>query len=145
MSTALKGNLRHARLILPDSTWIWLNISTWIKYPRNFSQDTIQISLDGEAYIEGKRDSLHPYFISLLPIRTSSVEHQKQLPPTANRQLPTKLVIEASTAHFDVTSYSDSLTTLITAITGNIFIRMDSICGKTQFSTFSFLQVSRLK
>jgi hypothetical protein len=136
VATAHKGNLRHARLILPDSTWIWLNISTWIKYPRNFSQDTIHISLDGEAYIEGKRDSLHPYIISLLPIRPPLVEGQRQLPSTANpafsgpsRQLPTKLVIEASTAHFDVISYSDSLTTLITAITGNILINIDSTAG----------------
>jgi transmembrane sensor len=130
VATAHKGNLRHARLILADSTWIWLNISTWIKYPRNFSQDTIHIILDGEAYIEGKRDSLHPYIISILPIRPSLIEGQRQLPPTANRQLPTKLMIEASTAHFDVKSYSDSLTTSITAMTGNIFIRMESTAGK---------------
>ena len=45
VSTALKGNLRHARLILPDSTRIWMNISTWIKYPRNFSQDWQYISV----------------------------------------------------------------------------------------------------
>ena len=83
VATARKGNLRHVRLILPDSTWIWMNISTWIKYPRNFSQDTIHISLDGEAYIEGKRDSLHPYIISMLPIRPSSRIKQES-PSTVN-------------------------------------------------------------
>ncbi len=132
VATAHKGNLRHARLILPDSTWIWLNVSTWIKYPRNFSQDTIQISLDGEAYIEGKRDSLHPYIISLLRIRLSEVESTNRQPSTVNHQPSAKVIIEASTAHFDVISYSDSLTTLITAITGNILIRMDSTAGQSR-------------
>ena len=130
VSTALKGNLRQVRLILPDSTWIWMNISTWIKYPRNFSQDTIHIGLDGEAYIEGKRDSLHPYIISLMRIRPSKVESINGQPSTVNRQPSTNIIVEASTAHFDVISYSDSLTTLITAITGNILIGMDSTAGK---------------
>ncbi len=104
------------RLILPDSTWIWVNSGTTIKYPVNFSQDSIHINVVGEAYIEGKRDSLHPYVI--------------YTPLTAKRQPPTNVVIEASTAHFDVKVYSDSSSMLITAITGNLYIRMDSTAGK---------------
>ena len=104
------------RLILPDSTWIWVNSGTSIKYPVNFSQDSIHINIVGEAYIEGKRDSLHPYVI--------------YTPLTAKRQPPTNVVIEASTAHFDVKVYSDSSAMLITAITGNLYIRMDSTAGK---------------
>ena len=104
------------RLILPDSTWIWVNSGTTIKYPVNFSQDSIHINVVGEAYIEGKRDSLHPYIITL--------------PLTVNRQPSTNVTVKASSAHFDVKVYSDSSAILITAITGNIFIRMDSTAGQ---------------
>ncbi len=104
------------RLILPDSTWIWVNSGTTIKYPVNFSQDSIHINVVGEAYVEGKRDSLHPYIITL--------------PSTVNHQPSTKVIVKASTAHFDVKVYSDSSAMLITAITGNLYIRMDSTAGK---------------
>jgi hypothetical protein len=121
VSSAKKGIFSHFRLILPDSTWIWVNTSTWIKYPRNFSQDTIHISVDGETYFEGKRDSLHPYIISILPIRPLP-ENSTQPKPISHN----KIVIEASTAHFDVNAYSDSSSMRITAITGNLSIVMDT-------------------
>ena len=104
------------RLVLPDSTWIWVNSGTTIKYPVNFLQDSIHINVVGEAYIEGKRDSLHPYIITL--------------PSTVNHQPSTNVIVKASTAHFDVKVYSDSSAMLITAITGNLYIRMDSTAGK---------------
>ena len=64
-------------------------------------------------------------------IRPSKVESINGQPSTVNRQPSTNIIVrEASTAHFDVISYSDSLTTLITAITGNILIGMDSTAGK---------------
>jgi hypothetical protein len=126
VSTAKKGNLNQVRLILPDSTWIWLNRSTWIKYPVNFEQDSIHIALDGEGYFEGIRDSLHPYIISLLTLRPSDDDISNRKLSTVNRQPSTRIVIAASTAHFDVNAYSDSSAMVITAIIGNIFIRMDS-------------------
>jgi transmembrane sensor len=39
-------------LNLPDGTLIWLNEKTTIEFPANFSQDSLKISLVGEAYFE---------------------------------------------------------------------------------------------
>jgi hypothetical protein len=126
VATAKKGNLQQVRLILPDSTWIWLNRSTWIKYPVNFLQDSIHIVLDGEGYFEGIRDSLHPYIISLMTLRPADDNISRQKPSTVNRQPSTNIIVTAATAHFDINAYSDSSAIMITAITGSIRIRIDS-------------------
>jgi transmembrane sensor len=112
------GDQRHFRLILPDSTWIWVHPNTRIKYPVNFSQDSIHVTVLGKAYFEVNRDSLHPYII----IQPSIVNHL----PSAT------LSIEAVSAHFDIEAYPDSSAMRITAITGNLFIRVDSVAGKKQ-------------
>ncbi len=36
----------------PDSTLIWLNSDSRIKYPAHFANDTVRISIAGEAFIE---------------------------------------------------------------------------------------------
>jgi hypothetical protein len=110
------GDQRHFRLILPDGTWIWVHPNTRIKYPVNFSQDSIHVTVLGKAYFEVNRDSLHPYII----IQPSIVSHL----PSAT------LMIEAVSAHFDVEAYPDSSAMRITVITGKLFIRVDSVAGK---------------
>ena len=41
----------------PDSTVIWLNSSSKIKYPAHFAKDTVRISVEGEAFIEKPANS----------------------------------------------------------------------------------------
>jgi ferric-dicitrate binding protein FerR (iron transport regulator) len=84
----------------------------------NFSQDSIHVTVLGKAYFEVNRDSLHPYII----IQPSIVNHL----PSAT------FMIEAVSAHFDVEAYPDSSAMRITAITGNLFIRVDSVGGKKE-------------
>ncbi len=112
------GDQRHFRLILPDSTWIWVHPNTRIKYPVNFSQDSIRVTVLGKAYFEVNQDSLHPYIISQ--------------PATVNHLPSATLFIEAISAHFDVEASPDSSAIRITVITGNLFIRVDSVVGKPQ-------------
>ena len=112
------GDQRHFRLILPDSTWIWVHPNTRIKYPVNFSQDSIHVTVLGKAYFEVNRDSLHPYIIIQ--------------PSTVNHLASATLIVEAISAHFDVEAYPDSSAMRITVITGNLFIRVDSTAGKPQ-------------
>ena len=112
------GDQRRFRLIFTDGTWVWVHSNTRIKYPINFSQDTIRVTVLGEAYFEVNKDSLHPYIINQ--------------PSTANSQPPTRISITAYSAHFDVNAYPDSSAMLITVITGNLSMRMDSVAGKPQ-------------
>jgi ferric-dicitrate binding protein FerR (iron transport regulator) len=46
------GKMGQFCLNLPDGTLVWLNEKTTIEFPANFSQDSLKISLAGEAYFE---------------------------------------------------------------------------------------------
>ncbi len=55
------GDTRH--LLLPDSSEIWINAGTHIRYPKNFSQTERVIHLDGEAYFSVKKDEAKPFIV----------------------------------------------------------------------------------
>jgi transmembrane sensor len=48
---------------LPDSTKIWLNSGSILHYPATFSGKERKIWLEGEAYLEVKTDTLHPFVV----------------------------------------------------------------------------------
>ena len=50
-------------LILPDSTHVWLNAQSRIVYPERFEGKERKIFMDGEAFFEVKKDSLHPFVV----------------------------------------------------------------------------------
>lgn len=51
------------KLILPDSTVVFLNSGSYLKYPSKFFGQTREISLKGEAYFEVKKDAEHPFIV----------------------------------------------------------------------------------
>lgn len=55
------GENKH--LFLPDSSEIWLNAGTTIKYPKEFTGDERNIYLDGEAYFSVKRNEQKPFVV----------------------------------------------------------------------------------
>jgi transmembrane sensor len=121
-------------LKLPDGTMIWLNAQTSIKYPANFSQDTIYMSLEGEAYFEITKEKAHHYIISLpstVNRQRSTVNHQLS---TVNRQLSTNngLLIESSGGHFNVTAYPDDSVFFATMLNGTAQVRHDPVDNKSQ-------------
>lgn len=52
-----------AKIMLPDSSWVWLNSDSKIVYPDRFIGDLREIEFSGEAFFDIKRDSLHPLII----------------------------------------------------------------------------------
>ena len=55
----------HFSIQFPDGTRLWLNAQSSVRYPVNFNQDSIHLIINGEAYIEVARTSVHPLIISL--------------------------------------------------------------------------------
>lgn len=51
------------QLILNDDTKVWLNSDTHLHYPTAFTQDVRKVMLEGEAYFEVAKDSLHPFIV----------------------------------------------------------------------------------
>ncbi len=51
------------QIVLPDGTKIWLNASTTMRIPSNFSSQSRMVELTGEAYFEVKKDPSHPFLV----------------------------------------------------------------------------------
>lgn len=52
------------KILLPDSTVVWLNAGSTFKYPENFSGSTREVYLNGEGYFEVKKDAGHPFIVT---------------------------------------------------------------------------------
>lgn len=55
------GEEKH--LFLPDSSEIWINAGSIIKYPKEFKGDKRIVELDGEAYFSVQRDEAKPFIV----------------------------------------------------------------------------------
>lgn len=51
------------RLLLPDSSEIWLNAGSTITYPETFAEDKRLVTLDGEAYFIVSKDTTKPFIV----------------------------------------------------------------------------------
>lgn len=52
------------KITLPDGTTIWLNSATTLRFPLSFTENTREIYLNGEAYLEVAK-STHPFIVHL--------------------------------------------------------------------------------
>lgn len=64
-----KGEKRQ--LALADGSTVWLNAESTIKYPKDFSGDTREIYLDGEAYFDVERNPSKPFKVNTGGITTT--------------------------------------------------------------------------
>ncbi len=57
---------QRVNLLLPDGTDVWLNAGTTMRYPVSFMEGKREITLDGEAYFDVKRDEECPFVYILM-------------------------------------------------------------------------------
>ena len=50
--------------LLPDSSHVWLNSGSVLKYPNHFASDYRQVQITGEAFFDVAKDSLHPFLVN---------------------------------------------------------------------------------
>lgn len=53
------------RVQLPDSSTVWLNAESSLRYPSRFTEKNRIVHLSGEGYFEVQSDKEHPFFVSL--------------------------------------------------------------------------------
>ena len=58
-----RGN--RMKVVLPDSTSIWLNNETKLKYASNFSSTNREVELSGEGYFDVHHDAKHPFVVKV--------------------------------------------------------------------------------
>jgi ferric-dicitrate binding protein FerR (iron transport regulator) len=63
MNHLLTGTDGKGRYFLPDSSIVWLNASSVLKYPAAFTGGKRKVYLEGEALFEVKKDKKHPFFV----------------------------------------------------------------------------------
>lgn len=56
------GENKH--LFLPDSSEIWINAGSTIKYPKQFKGNRRVVELDGEVYFSVRRDNSKPFVVN---------------------------------------------------------------------------------
>ena len=54
---------QRVQLVLADGTKVWLNSKTTFPYPATFSDKNREVTLNGEAYFEVKKDAEHPFLV----------------------------------------------------------------------------------
>ncbi len=55
---------QRTQIILPDSSKVWLNSNTTIKYPSTFNQKDRSIYIDGEAYFDVTHNESKPFIVN---------------------------------------------------------------------------------
>ena len=51
-------------IILEDSTEVWLNAESSLKYPEHFTADCREVEITGEAYFKVAKDSKRPFYVN---------------------------------------------------------------------------------
>jgi len=90
-------------LVLADGTKVWLNASSAIKYPVNFSSDVRKVYLTGEAYFEVTHDSSRPFIVST-----------------------DKMEVEVLGTSFDVMAYPTEKTVETTLVHGKVHVKTEN-------------------
>ena len=86
---------------LPDSSKVWLNAGSSIKYPLHFDGEERHIALNGEAYFEVKSDKKNPFIV-----------HTKQIE------------IRATGTAFNVEAYQKDSMTAVTLVKGIVDVKI---------------------
>lgn len=90
-------------VILSDSTKVWINSDTKLKYPVQFLADERRVELEGEAYFEVKEDPSRPF-----------------------RVISSGQVVEVLGTKFNISSYKEDPDIFTTLIEGKVKIASES-------------------
>lgn len=83
------GEKEH--LLLPDSTEVWLNAGSLLRYPRRFADARRQVYLDGEAYFSVRKDAARPFRVetSRLSVKVLGTKFNVKAYPDEERIITT--------------------------------------------------------
>ena len=64
---APEGN--KTRIVLPDSTHVWLNSGSELKYPSDFNAENRQVYMKGECFFDVFKNPKHPFVVDCSKLR----------------------------------------------------------------------------
>lgn len=95
---------KEYQVILPDSTRVWLNADSRLRFPLAFGEKERRVFLEGEAYFDVKKAKDCPFIVE-----TDRID------------------VEVLGTRFDVKAYSDEETVYTTLLTGSVRIVADGL------------------
>ena len=63
MNTLMVPKGRHSSVILSDGTKVWVNSGSILRFPEQFDKDKRTIYVEGEIYLEVKKDASRPFYV----------------------------------------------------------------------------------
>jgi len=74
---------KQGQVLLPDSSRVWLNAHSTLRYPANFAKDKREVALTGEAYFNVKQDKTKPFVVSTrhIDIRVTGTQFDVKASP----------------------------------------------------------------
>lgn len=91
-------------ILLPDSSKVWLNSGSSLKYPVSFTTKERKVFLQGEAFFEVQSDKQHPFIVS--------VENG--------------INVTATGTAFDVEAYKSDSIVAVTMVDGKVNVNMNT-------------------
>lgn len=88
---------------LSDGTKVWVNANTRVVYPITFNQQTREIYVEGEVYLEVHPDKVHPFIV-----KTKSVN------------------VSVLGTSFNVSAHETELETSVVLVTGKVNVAIDN-------------------
>ena len=95
ITTPVAGEFQFS---LSDGTKVWLNASSSLNHPENFSDPERKVELTGEGYFEVAKDAAHPFIVST----------------AGNNE------VRVLGTHFNINSYADNNETIVTLAEGSV-------------------------
>ncbi|AYB33459.1 FecR family protein [Chryseolinea soli] len=96
----------QTRIVLPDSTVVWINEMTELQYANNFQQRQRNVWLKGEAYFEVHSDTSRPFIVHTGKVSTTVVGTAFNLRSYDNEKI-IALDVTHGRAHFGATQKVD--------------------------------------
>lgn len=96
---AVTGTGQRKKIILPDSSIVWLNASSRLRYPVSFSPRERDVFLTGEAFFQVEHDKNRPFLVH-------------------SRRVTTKVL----GTKFNVNSYNDHTSIAVTVLDGRVAV-----------------------
>ena len=62
-TSVVTENGQRSKVVLPDSSIVWLNSGTTLSYPNNFSGENRKVSLNGQAFFQVARKENSPFSV----------------------------------------------------------------------------------
>lgn len=89
------------RVLLPDSTIVWLNGNSYIRYPEVFDKNTRQIELIGEAFFDVTENKEKPFIVTMEGMRVQVLGTEFNILADANSGLIETTLIDGSVALYN--------------------------------------------